>query len=193
MDQGRARALTAAALVAVLSAPLAARAEEEPRFPVAFSGSALYWNGGEFRATRSGSPTLRPEVGPDLALKIAVDVALADHLEVGATALATAPRDGLEVPLAQAALAARAPFRIGREVVIEPGLEVGWRVLQEARDVLGRSSGLALDADVRLSVDKDLGVVPFCEFGFLSQPSGGRGGLTVVFSPIMFVGGGLRF
>lgn len=168
--------------------------DEEPRFPLSFAGSVLYWNGGEFRGTSDDAPTVRPQVNPDVALKAAVDVRLAEHLSLGLSALATAPRDGTRIPLAQICASARLPFEVTREVTIEPGFEMGWRLLQEARESLGAPvQGLALDADVRLVVDKDLGVIPFCEFGFLSQPTGRTDNLTVVFSPIMFVGGGLLF
>ena len=183
----------AAFLLALWALAGAAHAEDPEPLPLTFAASALYWNGGEFKAMRDDAPTIRPSVNPDLLLKGAVDLGLFEHFALGAALLVGIPRDGFRPAVVQATAALRFPFEVSNEVAIVPAAEAGWRMLQEAYDTLGRVQGLALDFDVRLSVDKDLGVVPFCEFGFLSQPFGGRGGLSLVFSPTMFVGGGLLF
>lgn len=167
------------------------RAEEDESLPLNFAASGLYWNGGEIRASRDGAPTRRPHLNPNLIVKAAVDLRLAEHFAIGVSTAAAAPRDGMRLALAQASLAWRFPFEVSREVAIEPALETGWRMLQEDYDSLGRVHGFAFDAVVRLMVDKDIGVVPFCEFGFLSQPRGGRDDLRVIFTPTMFVGAGL--
>lgn len=193
MDQGRARTLTTVLVACAFAASVPSFADDEEGIPVSFSASALYWNGGEIRATRDHAPTRRPYLNPDLVLKLATDVGILEHFAVGISAAAAAPRDGFRPAFAQASVAWRFPFEVSREVAIEPALETGWRMLQEDYDSLGRVHGFAFDAVVRLAVDKDIGVVPFAEFGFLSQPWGGRDDLSVVFTPTMFVGGGLRF
>lgn len=161
--------------------------------PIDFSASVLYWNGGELKTYRTDVPAWRPHVHPDFILKGAVDYRLREHFALGIAAAVAGPRDDFRPAFVQSGCALRFPFEVSNEVAIVPAVETGWRMMQEVRDSLGTVHGFALDASVRLSVDKDLGVVPFCEFGFLSQPFGGGGDLTVVFSPTMFVGGGLRF
>lgn len=183
----------AAAAVLALLASAAGRAEEREPLPIDWSASVLYWNGGELKTYRTREQAWRPEVRPDAVLKGAVDYRLWEHFAFGVAVAVAAPRDDFRPAFVQSGCALRFPFEISSEVAIVPGVETGWRMMQEVHDSLGTVHGFALDANVRLSVDKDLGVVPFCEFGFLSQPFGGRGDLTVIFSPTMFVGGGLQF
>ncbi len=81
----------------------------------------------------------------------------------------------------------------GGSVALKPGLEVGYR--GESVNLHGVSDvkALAVNLSVECQFKTKGPVIPFAIVGFLAQPAGGNGDVSVTFAPLFFLGGGVAF
>lgn len=77
-------------------------------------------------------------------------------------------------------------------VAIKPALHLGYRTSGSDDPDLDGMNAMGLDASVQVQINTQGVVIPFFEFGFLSQPTGGVSGITdITWAPIIYVGAGV--
>jgi hypothetical protein len=85
----------------------------------------------------------------------------------------------------------RFPLADGK-AVIKMGLNIGYRFYSSDIDVVKKSQGLGINGSFEVQFDAGSYIVPFIEFGLLSQPVGGTHGETdITFGPIFYFGAGI--
>jgi hypothetical protein len=100
--------------------------------------------------------------------------------------------DMVDVTSVEFGFALKPKISLNDQFAIKPGLNVGYRSLS-SDDADAEADGLAVNLSVEFQYHLANGVIPYIDFGFLSQPVGGNSNFDITWGPILHLTVGIAY